>query len=137
MLIREGLKKILQEDTSLQVIGEAGDGLELLNLLERSELTPDMIILDISMPHLSGINATRQIKVVYPGIKILILSMHKDEEYVSHALSVGADGYLLKDDSDRELFIAIERIRQGKAYVSPLIELGGMKKNRSETGKYD
>jgi DNA-binding NarL/FixJ family response regulator len=77
------------------------------------------------MPKLSGIEATRQIKVTYPGIKILILSMHKDEEYVSHALSAGADGYLLKEDSDRELFVAIGMIRQGKIYVSPLLSEKG------------
>ena len=73
------------------------------------------------MPNLSGIEATRQIKMIYPDIKILILSMHKDQEYLSHALSTGADGYLLKEDSDRELFKAIEMIRQGRVYISPLL----------------
>ncbi len=121
VLIRQGLKRILGEDPNLKIIGEAGDGLELLNLLKRIGLTPNMIILDISMPNLSGIEATRQIKMVYPGIKILILSMHKDQEYLSHAISAGADGYLLKGDSDRELFSAIEMIRQGKVYVSSLL----------------
>jgi DNA-binding NarL/FixJ family response regulator len=121
VLIRQGLKRILGEDSNLKIIGEAGDGLELLNLLKRIGLTPNMIILDISMPNLSGIEATRQIKMIYPGIKILILSMHKDQEYLSHAISAGADGYLLKGDSDRELFSAIEMIRQGKVYVSPLL----------------
>jgi len=121
ILIREGLKKILREDANLEIIGEAGDGLELLNLLKRSELIPNMVILDISMPNLSGIEATRRIKKIYPDIKILILSMHKDQEYLSHALSAGADGYLLKEDSDRELFSAIEMIKQGRVYISPLL----------------
>jgi DNA-binding NarL/FixJ family response regulator len=98
----------------MEVIGEAGDGLELLNLLKQSKLLPPMAIVDISMPNLSGIEATRRIKMIYPDIKILILSMHKDQEYLSHALSTGADGYLLKEDSDRELFKAIEMIRQGE-----------------------
>jgi DNA-binding NarL/FixJ family response regulator len=118
-LIRDGLKRILLEDTKLKVIGEAGDGLELLNLLKRSELIPDMVILDISMPNLSGIEATHRIKMIYPNIKILILSMHKDQEYLSRALSAGADGYLLKEDSDRDLFTAIETIELGGVYVSP------------------
>jgi DNA-binding NarL/FixJ family response regulator len=121
LLIREGLKRILREDASMEVIGEAGDGLELLNLLKQSKLLPHMAIVDISMPNLSGIEATRQIKMIYPDIKILILSMHKDQEYLSHALSTGADGYLLKEDSDRELFKAIEMIRQGRVYISPLL----------------
>jgi DNA-binding NarL/FixJ family response regulator len=123
LLIREGLKRLLREDTGMEVIGEAGDGLELLNLLKESKLMPHMAIVDISMPKLSGIEATRQIKMIYPGIKILILSMHKDQEYVSHALSNGADGYLLKEDSDRELFKAIEKIRQGGVYISPLLSV--------------
>jgi len=112
-LIREGLKKILREDTGMEVIEEAGDGLELLNLLKDSKLLPDSIILDISMPNLSGIEATRRIKMTNPGIKILILSMHKDQEYLCRSFSNGADGYLLKEDSDRELFKAIEIIKQG------------------------
>ena len=129
VLIREGLRRILGEDASLEIIGEAGDGLKLLNLLKRSELIPNLIILDISMPNLSGIEATRQIKMIHHDIKILILSMHKDEEYVSHALSAGADGYLLKEDSDRELFTAINMIRRGKIYVSPLLSVKGPERN--------
>ena len=103
----------------VEVVGEACDGLEALALVEK--LPPDMVILDISMPNLSGIEATRRIKKIYPDIKILILSMHKDQEYLSHALSAGADGYLLKEDSDRELFSAIEMIKQGRVYISSLL----------------
>ena len=78
-----------------------------------------MIILDISMPHLRGIEAVHEIKAIYPGLKILILTMHKDKEYLHQSISAGADGYLLKEDADTELFSAIDTIREGKIYVSP------------------
>ncbi len=118
-LLRQGLKKILEEKANIKVVGEAGDGLELLNLLNISELTPNMVILDISMPNLSGIEATTKIKRIYPDIKILILSMHKIREYLCHALSAGADGYLVKEDADAELFSAIKKIQKGEIYISP------------------
>jgi DNA-binding NarL/FixJ family response regulator len=80
-----------------------------------------MVILDISMPKLRGFEATRGIKMNYPDVKVLILTMHKSQEYLDHALSAGADAYLLKEDAHTELFSAIERIRQGGAYISPLL----------------
>ncbi len=116
IILRQGVKKIIEEYGDLKVVGEAGDGLELLDLLKRS--TPDMVILDISMPNLRGIEAAREIKNVYPSIKILILTMHKKTEYVYYALSAGVEGYLLKEDTESELFSAIETIRSGKSYVS-------------------
>ena len=117
VMIRQGLKKILSEIAALEVIGEAGNGLELLNLLNK--LTPHLVILDISMPNLRGIEAIREIKGIHPDTKVLILTMHKDKEYLHQAISAGAEGYLLKEDADMELFSAIEKIRQGKIYVSP------------------
>jgi DNA-binding NarL/FixJ family response regulator len=99
--------------------GEASHGLELLDLMNK--LAPHMIILDTPMPKLKGIEATRRIKIVYPDVKVLILTMHKSQEYLDHALSTGADAYPLKEDANTELFSAIERIRQGGAYVSPLL----------------
>ncbi|MEH0020728.1 MAG: response regulator transcription factor [Desulfobacter sp.] len=119
-LLRHGICQILEKRDGLSVIGEAGDGLELLRLLTRK--TPDMILLDIAMPNLRGIEAAIEIKMLYPGIKILILSMHKSLQYVHHALSAGADGYLLKEDAPRELVSAIDTIRNGDTYISPLIQ---------------
>jgi DNA-binding NarL/FixJ family response regulator len=119
VILRQGLKRILGEATDLEVVGEAGDGLELLNLVNR--LTPHMVILDISMPKLRGIEAIREIKMIHPEVKVLILTMHKDKEYLYQAISAGADGYLLKEDADTELFSAIETIRQGRVYVSPFL----------------
>jgi DNA-binding NarL/FixJ family response regulator len=117
VLVRQGLKRILGGTKDLEVIGEAGDGLELLDLLNHS--SPDMVILDVSMPKLRGIEAIHEIKAMRPEVSILMLTMHKDKEYLYLALSAGAKGYLLKEDADRDLFSAIERIRQGKTYVSP------------------
>lgn len=114
-LFRQGLRRILDGVGDLEVVGEAGDGRELLTLLRG--VVPDLVILDISMPHLSGIDAISQVKTNYPKAKVLILSMYK--EYLYRALSAGADGYLLKEDADRELFSAIENIRQGRIFLSP------------------
>lgn len=119
-LLRHGIRQILEKQKDLSVIGEAGDGLELLRLLTRK--TPDMILLDIAMPNLRGIEAAIEIKMLYPGIKILILSMHKSLQYVHHALSAGVDGYLLKEDAPRELVKAIDTVRKGDTYISPLIQ---------------
>ena len=123
-LVREGVRKILEGRGDLQVVGEAGDGVELLFLL--NQLKPDMVILDISMPNFRGIEAARQIKMNYPGIKILILTMHSSREYLYESISAGADGYLLKEDPESELFSAIDRVREGKGFVSSILmrELG-------------
>ena len=118
-LVRQGLRRIIGEMADLEVIGEAGDGLELLKLLEK--ITPHMILLDISMPNLRGNEAIREIKALHPEVKILILSMHKEKEYLYQAISAGANGYFLKEDADTELFTAIETIRRGKVYISPLL----------------
>jgi DNA-binding NarL/FixJ family response regulator len=116
-LFRQGLRRILSEAAGLEVKGEASDGLELLKLLNQE--TSQMIILDISMPQMRGIEAIYEIKTISPATKILILTEHKDREYFRQAMSAGADGYLLKEDGDSELFSAIELIRQGKFYISP------------------
>jgi DNA-binding NarL/FixJ family response regulator len=119
VMIRNGIKKIIEESDDMKVIAETGDGLELLNLLKN--INPHMIILDISMPNLRGIEATHEIKMVYREIKILILTMHKKKEYLYHALSAGADGYLLKEDTGKELLTAITKIRRGGIYLSPIL----------------
>ena len=117
IMMRQGIKKIIEESEDIVVIAEASDGLELLAVLKK--MTPEMIILDISMPNLRGIEVSREIKSFNPKIKVLILTMHKKIDYLYHALSAGADGFLLKEDTDEELFTAIETIRRGRIYVSP------------------
>ena len=118
-MFRKGVGRILKDVDGLQVVGEAGDGLELLNLLNSIEV--DMVVLDISMPNLRGVEAAREIKSLHPDIKILFLTMYNDPEYFYHALSAGASGYLLKEDADEELLSAIKTIRKGKVYISPII----------------
>lgn len=116
-LFREGLKRILTEAANLEVIGEVSDGLELLKILNK--LKPHMIILDISMPNIRGIEAIHEIKSLHPDTKILVLTMHREMEYLHQAISSGANGYLLKEDADSELFSAIKKIKQGRIYISP------------------
>ena len=118
--VRQGIKKIILEDGEMRVVGEAGDGLELLEILQ--EITPDLVILDISMPRLMGLAAAEQIKKLYPDIKVLILTMHRSKEYLHRALAVGVDGYLLKEDADVALLAAIEALRRGQTFISPLLQ---------------
>jgi len=119
VMFRRGVKKIIQGMAEVEVVGEAGDGLELLELLKKN--IPHMVILDISMPNLRGLEATREIKAIHPEVKILILTMHKDKEYLYHAFSAGAEGFLLKEDADTELHAAIEKLKKGGTYISPLL----------------
>ena len=117
VLVRQGLRRLLEGMDDLEVVGEANDGLDLLQLLK--QVTPQMVILDIFMPNLRGIEAITEIKMIRPDVKILILTMHRDKEYLYLALSAGAKGYLLKEDAPKELYSAIAQVRQGKTYISP------------------
>lgn len=116
-LIRNGIKTMIAQEAGLHVISEAADGQELLDILKENQ--PDMVILDISMPQVNGIEALKQIHALYPEIRMLVLTMHSNVQYCYHALSAGAHGYLLKDDSATELLPAILQVRDGKVYVSP------------------
>ena len=123
-MVRRGIKKIIEDNPELRIIAEVGDGLELIDYLKKNPL-PDMVIMDIAMPNMGGIEATRKIKEKYPEIKVLILTMHNATEYMSQALTVGASGYLLKHEVDEELFSAISTIRRGDIYICPLMRLFG------------
>jgi len=114
-LFRQGIRKIIEERAGLKVVGEVSDGLELLELLKKAP--PDLVIMDIAMPNLRGIEATREAKVVCPEVKVLILTMYNNPEYLHHSLLAGADGYVLKEDSYKELFSAIKKIRKGEIYL--------------------
>lgn len=118
VLVRQGLRRIIQEDPAIQKIQEAGDGVELLELLKRN--TPDVVILDISMPRLGGLEAAQIIKREYPNIKIMILTMHKAKNVFQKAMEIGVDGFVLKEDADTDLSSAIKAVLEGKTYLSPL-----------------
>lgn len=118
-IFRKGIRKIVEEIDGVTVCGEANDGLELLELLKTTR--PNLIILDISMPNLRGLEATEEIKRLYPEIKVLLLTMHKKKSFVQLGLKAGADGFLLKEDADTELYRALESLKQGEKYVSPLL----------------
>jgi DNA-binding NarL/FixJ family response regulator len=118
-LVREGLRAVLARQATMQVVGEAADGREALKVIERS--SPDIIVMDISMPGLNGIEVTRQILKVHPKIKILALSMYDDQEYVYDILQAGASGYVLKNRASLELVNAIEAVSRGECYLCPII----------------
>ncbi len=115
-IVREGLRRIIEENSEYKVVGETGDGLKILPSVRK--IRPNMILLDISMPNLRGIEAISKIRRVNKNAKILILTMHKNEDYVCDCLIFGAHGYILKEDADTELISAIKTIRQGNVYIS-------------------
>jgi len=121
VMFRRGIKRIVDESDDLKIVGEVGNGLELLEFLKNRPV--DMVILDISMPGMRGIEATREVKVIRPDIKVLILTMHNNTEYVQHSIKAGADGYLIKENSDTELLTAINKVLQGDRYISHTLSL--------------
>lgn len=116
-VVRQGLRKLLEERADWEVIAEAGDGREAVQLAEHHR--PDVAILDVAMPLLNGIEATRQITKRVPGTRVLVLSMHADEAYVTQILQAGATGYLLKDSADVDLWKAVGEVAQGRSFFSP------------------
>jgi two-component system, NarL family, response regulator NreC len=118
-LVRQGLRKILEESGEWEVVAEAGDGREAVRQV--LALRPDVVLLDIGMPLLNGIESTRQIVRRHPEIRVLILSMHADEPYIIKALQAGAKGYLLKDSADTDLIRGVADVAAGKSFFSPAV----------------
>jgi len=116
---RTCIKASLEEVEGWIVVGEVGDGIELLELLD--DCLPDLIILDITMPRLSGLEAARRIKSTHPQVKVLILTMHNDQNYLAEALAAGVEGFLVKEGADRELAGAVAHILKGGVYITPLM----------------
>lgn len=119
-LVRAGLRKLLETVPDLHVVGEASDGLALLKLT--AELQPNLVLMDISMPGLNGLETTARLRKQWPDTKVIILSMHQNEEYVRKALRQGASGYLLKDCAPLELDMAIKTVCGGETYLSPAVK---------------
>jgi two-component system, NarL family, response regulator NreC len=118
-IVRKGLRLQLEQNNEFEVVGEATEGREAVRMAE--ELMPDVVIMDIAMPNLNGIQATTQVVKKNPQIGVIILSMYSDETYLMRTLAAGAKGYLLKDSADVDLHRAVEVVAQGKPFFSPAI----------------
>lgn len=118
-IIRSGLKALLEREPDIEVVAEAADGRQAVQ--KAQELLPEVVLLDIAMPNLNGIEAARQIVAKHERVGVIILSMHSDESYVLKALKAGARGYLLKDSSESDVMNAVRAVNSGKAYFSPEI----------------
>ena len=118
-LVRHGLRLMIEREPGLKVVAEASNGKEAVLAVESS--LPHVIVMDLAMPILNGIEAARQIHLKYPATSIVVLSMHSDESYVLRALKAGARAYLLKDSADADLINAIRAVTEGKAFFSPAI----------------
>jgi len=118
-LFREGVKRILEFEKSFQVVAEGDDGSEALSIVE--EHAPDVVIMDINMPQVNGVEATRELIDRYPDTKVIILSIHDDENYVTHALQTGASGYLLKEMDADALIDAVRVVAEGGSYLHPKV----------------
>ena len=116
-VVRQGFRLILAAQPDMEIVGEAGNGREAVELAER--LHPDIVVMDVAMPELNGIEATRRLARLSPHTRVLALSMHKDSVYVREILRAGARGYLLKDSIDRDLLAAVRAVASGDGYLSP------------------
>jgi DNA-binding NarL/FixJ family response regulator len=116
-ILREGLKALLSSDPELAVVGEAEDGQEAIRCVEKCK--PKLVLMDLSMPRMNGMDAIKEIKKRSPETKVLVLTVHKTEEYILATLQAGADGYVLKDSTNMELRMAIKNVLGGKFFISP------------------
>jgi two-component system, NarL family, response regulator NreC len=119
IMLRQGLSKSLQQEKDIDVVGQASDGYMAVDLVK--DLSPDLVVMDIGMPELNGMEATRKISKDYPRVKVIALSMHSNSRYVREMFKAGASGYLLKDCPFEELLKAIKIVMSGKTYISPSI----------------
>ena len=136
-ILREGLRFLLSSNPDFEIVGEAEDGRGAIRCVD--ELRPDLVLMDLSMPKMNGLDAIAEVKNQSPDTKVLVLTVHKAEEYVFESLKAGADGYLLKDTTHTELMLAVGNVLEGKPYLSPGISgnlvagyLQGRKPSKSE-----
>lgn len=132
-IVREGLRKMLELEGDFDVVGEAQDGRSAV--AQVASLRPDVVLMDIAMPRLNGLEATRQILKLFPGTKVLILSAHSDHAYVDSAIEAGANGFLLKQESSREVCQAIRKVKSGGSFFDPSIARRLDRLKRHATGR--
>ena len=137
-IVRKGLRSLLESEENIEVVAEAGDGIETIKCVEQH--SPDLVLLDLAMPKMSGLSALKDIKERFPKTRILVLTFHASEEYILEAFGSGADGYCLKNDTHTELLSAIKNLLAGKSYISPSVSekvlegyLAGRQKLKKET----
>ena len=118
-MIRAGLRLVLEQQPDVAVVGEADDGRQAVSLA--AELTPDVVVMDVGMPNLNGIEAAAQVKQARPETSVVMLSMHSDEGYILRALRAGATGYILKDSAEADLVSAVRAVSEGKSFFSPKV----------------
>src|SRR5580692_3035302 len=118
-MVRKGFRLILEAQPDMEIAGEAGNGRDAVELAEK--LHPDVVVMDVAMPELNGIEATRRLAASSPHTRVLALSMHKDSVYVREILRAGARGYLLKDSIDTDLISAVRAVAKGEGYLSPAV----------------
>jgi len=118
-IVREGLRRLLESEADLEVCGEAGDGREVLEQVELHR--PNVVVLDITMPRLGGLETLERLRAKYPEVKVVLLSVHGDPPFIQSAISLGADGYVLKDGRAAEVITAIRAVIKGGSYFSPVV----------------
>jgi DNA-binding NarL/FixJ family response regulator len=133
ILVRAGVRLLLEKMHGIKVVGEAGDGREALELIRKCQ--PDLLLMDIAMPGLNGLEALNRVMRDFSSVKVIILSGHSNEEYVLLALRAGASGYLLKDSATSELQLAIDSVRSGETYLSPSISKTAIESYLERAGK--
>jgi DNA-binding NarL/FixJ family response regulator len=137
-ILREGLRLILSQASGVEIVGEQGDG--RIAMEEIDQLKPDLVVLDISLPSLSGVEIARQIRKYHPSMKILVLSRHDNQEYVEQLLKYGVQGYILKEEAGSDLLKALDVIRKGENYLSPRITkhlVTGMERKKSANDPFE
>ncbi|KPM49033.1 LuxR family transcriptional regulator [Jiulongibacter sediminis] len=137
-VVRKGMKFLLEDEENLEIIGEASDGEEALQRIE--ELKPNLVLLDVNMPGMNGIEAAKKISANYPAVRVLIFSMHNDPDYIVNSVTNGVDGYILKDAEKEEILKAMKTVHRGEKYFPPNVSAllvsalqgGGMPKVKSK-----
>ena len=131
-IFRQGLKMLLEQEDDMEVVGEAGNGLEALDLAKK--LKPEVLLLDIAMPEMDGVQVAQKLKKILPEIKVIVLTTHAEDQFIFEFLKLGVSGYVLKDSASQELIYSIRKSKDGMAFIDPSISKKVMEKFTQVTG---